>query len=324
MTDLLLRFDMRNPDFGASSRALYDAAIEMSVWAEEHGFYGVQLSEHHASEDGYLASPIVLAAAIAARTRRIRLRFALLLLPINNPLRIAEDLAILDIISGGRIEVVLGAGYVREEFEMFGIEPRERPRLMEEGFAAIRAAWTGEAFSYRGRRALVRPRPLQQPHPPLWMGGTSPAAARRAAGLADYFFTENPELFAHFNARRQELGMESLPFRDIGTGFLAASPDPDREWARLAPYILHECNSYGRWMSDAATTGQYREISDATALRESGVYPVLTADDCVEYIRARGDNGQVCLHPLISGLPPEIGWEQLQFFAERVLPRLHT
>jgi len=105
MADLLLRFDMRNPEFGASSQALYDAAIEMSVWAEEHGFYGVQLSEHHASEDGYLASPIVLAAAIAARTRRIRLRFALLLLPINNPLRIAEDLAILDIISGGRIEV---------------------------------------------------------------------------------------------------------------------------------------------------------------------------------------------------------------------------
>ena len=106
MPDILLRFDMRNPAFGADREALYRAAIEMAVWADEQGLYGVQFSEHHASEDGYLPSPLVLAAAIAARTQRLRLRIALILLPLNNPLKVAEDLAVLDVISGGRVEVV--------------------------------------------------------------------------------------------------------------------------------------------------------------------------------------------------------------------------
>jgi len=322
MADILLRLDMRNPAFGADRETLYRAALEMAAWADEHGLYGVQFSEHHASEDGYLPSPVVLGAAIAARTRRLRLRFALILLPLNNPLKIAEDLAVLDILSGGRVEVVLGAGYVPAEFEMFGVDPAERGRLMEEGIAALKAAWRGEPFRYRGRGALVRPRPLQQPHPPLWMGGSTPAAARRAARLSDYFYTENRELYRHFEAERERLGLAPVPFRDLGTGFLAVSEDPDAEWARMAPFVLHECNSYGRWSAAAATNSQYTEVTDAGALRASGLYPVLRPREAVDYIRARGPGAQLLLHPLISGMPPAIGWDQLRCFAEQVLPQL--
>ena len=322
MADILLRFDMRNPAIGADRETLYRAAIDMAAWADEQGLYGVQFSEHHASEDGYLPSPIVLAAAIAARTRRLRLRFALILLPFNNPLKIAEDLAVLDIVSGGRVEVVVGAGYVPAEFEMFGVDPAQRAHLMEEGVAALEAAWSGEPFMYQGRRALVRPRPLQQPHPPLWMGGSTPAAARRAARLSDYFYTENREIYGHFETERERLGLAPVPFRDLGTGFMAVSPDPDAEWHRMAPFILHECNSYGRWSAGAATNSQYAEVTDASALRASGLYPIMRPREAVDYIRARGPGAQLLLHPLISGMPPAIGWEQLQCFAQQVLPHV--
>ena len=155
MPQLLLRFDMRNPDFGADQRALYDAALDMAQWADEHGFDAIQISEHHGSDDGYLPSPIVLAAAMAARTSRIRLRMSLIILPFHDPLRVAEDLAVLDIISHGRLEVVVGAGYVPEEFEMFGVELKDRGTLMESKIAALKNAWSGEAFDYEGRRARV-------------------------------------------------------------------------------------------------------------------------------------------------------------------------
>ena len=322
MADILLRFDMRNPAIGADRETLYRAAIDMAAWADEQGLYGVQFSEHHASEDGYLPSPIVLAAAMAARTRRIRLRLALILLPFNNPLKIAEDLAVLDIVSGGRVEVVVGAGHVPAEFEMFGVDPAQRAHLMEEGVAALEAAWRGEPFTWQGRRALVRPRPLQQPRPPLWMGGSTPAAARRAARLGDYFYTENRELYGHFEAERERLGLAPVPFRDLGTGFMAVSPDPEAEWQRMAPFILHECNSYGRWSASAATNSQYAEVTDASALRASGLYPIMRPQEAVDYIRARGPGAQLLLHPLISGMAPHIGWEQLHCFAEQVLPHV--
>jgi alkanesulfonate monooxygenase SsuD/methylene tetrahydromethanopterin reductase-like flavin-dependent oxidoreductase (luciferase family) len=322
VADILLRFDMRAPAIGADRRALYQAALEMAEWAEAHGLYGVQFSEHHAAEDGYLPSPVVLAAAIAARTRTLRLRLALILLPFNNPLKIAEDLAVLDCLSGGRIEVVFGAGYVPAEFEMFGVDPARRAALMEEGFAAVKQAWRGEPFSYQGRRALVLPRPLQDPHPPLWMGGSTPAAARRAARLAEYFYTENRELYGHFEAERARLGLPPVPFRPLGTGFLVAAEDPEAEWRRMAPFILHECNSYGRWSAAAATNSQYAEVTDAAALRATGLYPILRPAEAVDYIRAQGSGAQLLLHPLISGMPPEIGRAQLEYFAAHVLPHV--
>ena len=112
MPNLVMRFDMRNPDFGADTQSLYDAAIEMAIWAEDHGFDILQISEHHGTDDGYLPSPMVLASAMLARTPRIRLRFSLIILPLNDPLKIAEDLAVLDVISHGRVEPIFGGGYV--------------------------------------------------------------------------------------------------------------------------------------------------------------------------------------------------------------------
>lgn len=322
MPNLIMRFDMRNPEFGASTQELYRAALDMAVWAEDNGFDLLQISEHHCSSDGYLPSPIVLASAMLALTSRIRVRFSLIILPLNDPLKIAEDLAVLDVISNGRVEVVFGGGYVPEEFEMFGVDPKERGVLMEEGINAITTAWRGQPFHYRGRTAQVLPRPVQEPRPPVWLGGSSKVAARRAARLADYFYTPNQSLYNVFREEAIKLGRDPGPWKDIGTGFLVVADDPEQEWNHLAPFILHECNSYGRWQQTAGSQGQYVEIEDASALKETGLYPVLTPEQAIAYAKERGDQGNVCLHPLISGFPPEHAWKQLHYFAEKVLPHI--
>ncbi|WP_372777146.1 LLM class flavin-dependent oxidoreductase [Litorivivens sp.] len=322
MPQLLLRFDMRNPDFGADQRALYDAALDMAEWADEQGFDCIQISEHHGCEDGYLPSPIVLASAMAARTKRIRLRMALIILPFHDPIRVAEDLAVLDIISKGRLEVVVGAGYVPEEFAMFGVELKDRGVLMESKINALKQAWTGEPFTYEGRPVQVTPRPVQRPHPPLWMGGSSKPAARRAARMVDYFYTENRALFEEFNAERERLGKEAIPFMELGSGFFVVSDDPDAEWKRMAPHILFECNSYGKWQASSAMQGQYLEMTDAAPLRETGLYPIIKPDEVADYLDRLGDNAQLCLHPLIAGQDPTYGWQQLESFSRVVMPHL--
>ncbi len=320
MPNLVLRLDMRNPQPGTSKTELYKAAVDMAAWADEVGFDVVQFAEHHGSDDGYLPSPIVLASAIAARTKRVRLRFGLIILPLYDPIKLAEDLAVLDIVSGGRVMVVFGAGYARHEFEMFGVDPRNRIRLVEEGIAAIKQAWTGEEFSYLGRRVRVMPTPVQKPRPPIWLGGSSEGAARRAAHVADHFYSGDPSHYAFYRDEATKLGRDPGPFRDIGTGFFVVTDDVDAEWARMGPFIEHEVRSYAAWIAAAGDANQAFAAPDMAALRASGAYPILRPDEGLAYVNGRGLTGDLSVHPLISGMPPEIGWEQLRRFEREILP----
>ena len=120
-----MRFDMRAPAIGAPATDLYAAALDMSGWAESHGCIAVVLCEHHGSEDGYLPTPLMLASAIAARTERLLLNLTVLL-PLYEPVRLAEEIAVLDIISRGRVSYVFGLGYRPEEYEQFGLSLRAR------------------------------------------------------------------------------------------------------------------------------------------------------------------------------------------------------
>ena len=314
-----MRFDMRNSK-SVPKTALYQAAIDMAVWADERGFHSVQFSEHHGSDDGYIPSPIVLAAAIAARTKSIRLRFSVVILPLHDPLKLAEDLAVLDIVSGGRVTVAFGAGYALHEFAMFGVDRADRGRLMEEGIAAIEQAWTGQPFTYRGRPARIMPTPVQQPRPPIWLGGSSPAAARRAARIADYFYTGERDLYDAYRAEAIALGRDPGPWKDIGTGFFIVADDPDAEWDRMAPFIAHEVQSYTQWIMASGDPNQAFPVVDLAGLRHSGAYPILRKDDGLAYAAARGIDGDLTLHPLISGIDPAIGWEQLRRFERDMLP----
>ena len=167
-----LRFDMRAPAWGAPPVALYAAVPEMCAWAEDHGGLAAVFCEHHGSEDGYLPSPFLLASAVAARTQRLPLSL-ILILPFYEPVRLAEDMAVLDILSGGRASYILALGYRPEEFEHFGVALRDRGRLADEKLALLRRLLAGETVIQDGRRITVTPRPQTAGGPGLtWGGGT--------------------------------------------------------------------------------------------------------------------------------------------------------
>jgi alkanesulfonate monooxygenase SsuD/methylene tetrahydromethanopterin reductase-like flavin-dependent oxidoreductase (luciferase family) len=324
MTDigafLSLRYDLRAPAFGAPPEALYQAALEQCAWAEENGFLMATLSEHHGSEDGYCPSPVVMAAAIAGRTRNLRIMIAALVLPLYDPIRVAEDLAVLDLASGGRVDVILGAGYRREELEMFGRTLDERIPLLEEGIEVLRQAWTGEEFEYRGRRVRVTPRPARPEGPGLILGGASPAAARRAARLGLGFLPVDASVWGYYQEACAELGRDVGPAPGLdGPRFIHVADDPDEAWARIAPHAFHDTNVYGAWLASANERGPYEMTDDVDSLRTSGAYVVITPDECVARIR---ETGSLMLHPLMGGLDPDLAWESLELIASKVIPRL--
>src|SRR3954452_19063838 len=118
----MMRFDLRAPDTGAPRAELYAAALDMAAWAETRGCLSAVLCEHHTSEDGYLPSPMILASAMAARTTTLPITIAVVLLPLYDPIRLAEEMAVLDVLSRGRTMVVAALGYRPSEYEMFGVE----------------------------------------------------------------------------------------------------------------------------------------------------------------------------------------------------------
>jgi len=332
-----MRFDLRNIDQSRNAE-LYREALEMAEWADRSGFDVVQLAEHHSCADGYIPSPITFAGGLAVRTRNVALRLVLVL-PLHDPIRLAEDLATLDIMSNGRVVPVLAGGYSPREFEMFGVALKDRPKLMVEGIETIRKAWTGEPFEYRGRQAQVLPRPVQQPRPPIWMGGSSPAAARRAAEYSDRFYSNDTALWDIYRARCQELGRDPGPAPDLGTGFFLVAEDPDREWQRMAPYFAAELQTYSaigastrQLLGDAIRqdvdeSGQESESGlqiNLEAIKALNAYPILNPDEAVAHFRQMRPFDDLTLNPLISGLPSDIAWEHLRTFERYILPQVRA
>ena len=146
-------YDFRNPpDSGIAMPSLYSQALEQISWLDGLGLDLIWFTEHHFVDDGYLPAWIPVATAAAAVTRRVRFSSDICLLPFFNPVRLAEDLAVLDNISNGRAEVGLGMGYAPHEFAGFGIPVSRRVSLMEEGLEVLRLAFSGEEFSFHGKR----------------------------------------------------------------------------------------------------------------------------------------------------------------------------
>ncbi|MEV6498375.1 LLM class flavin-dependent oxidoreductase [Streptomyces prunicolor] len=177
-----LRFDFRNPESAGTAMAdRYAAALDMAEWADGLGCARITVSEHHGSADGYLPSPVQMLTAMAARTKQVRFLVAALIAPFHDPLRLAEELTVLDNISRGRVDVIVEGGYVREEFAMFDVPMNERGKRVTEVVTTLKSAFTGEPFSYRGRTVRVTPAPYRPGGPAVLLGGSSEPAARRAA-----------------------------------------------------------------------------------------------------------------------------------------------
>jgi alkanesulfonate monooxygenase SsuD/methylene tetrahydromethanopterin reductase-like flavin-dependent oxidoreductase (luciferase family) len=319
----ILRFDMRCPEWGSASPAeLYAAAVEMSRYGERHGAAAIVVSEHHYSADGYLPSPLVLSSAIAAATERIPIQVGALVLPLHDPVRIAEDMVILDHLSRGRVSYALAVGYRSEEYAMFGHDFKSRGRRMETSLEALRSAFSGEPFEYEGRRAWVRPRPYTAGGPALFLGGHSRIAVRRAARFGLGVVTEGGTgLQDLYLEECRKHGNEPGLFIDPPTGSASSAfvaEDPDEAWERYGPHLLHDAQSYAAWMGEGHDSTSKSTARDVAALRaEQGSYRIFSVDEAIAYVRERG---MLALHPLCGGLPPELAWESLQLVAEEVIP----
>lgn len=324
MPALVVRYDLRLPGTDPRERKrLLDAALEQIAWADRQGLSAVVLSEHHGSVDGYLPSPIVFGAAAAACTTRIRISLAALVAGLHDPLRLAEDLAVLDLISGGRLVVTIGAGYVADEFAMLGKPFRGRGAAVEQLVSTLRRAWTGEPFALDGRTVRVTPAPYQPGGPPLLLGGSSAAAAQRAARLGVGFLPAVADHFEHYRAAVISLGRpDPGPFPPLGPRFIHVADDPEAAWARIAAYCLHETNAYAAWAAGSGIETGYAAYPDADALRRSGRYPVLTPDETLQLARELGPAGTLMLHPLAGGMDPDLSWESLRLVESTVLPAL--
>jgi hypothetical protein len=320
----VLSYDLRAPDFGAPARELYAAALDQVAWADELGFDSVGLGEHHASPDGYNPSPLILAAAMGARTRRILFRTAVLLVPFYDPIKLAEDAAVTQLATGGRLVLGIGGGYRPTEFEMFGRKLEDRWRVIGETIELLRLAWTGEPFEWQGRRCHVTPRP--EPAPPILLGGGTPAAARRAARIADGWFPPlEPKLWPPYRDECRTLGKpDPGEYPKQGPIFLWVSKDPDRDWERIAPHALHQLRSYTEWTVESfgRAAGPYAKNLSADSVRQSPAYQILTPEDTLALAEHLGDHSVLYLNPLLAGIDPAFSWEMLRLYEREVHPYL--
>lgn len=328
MLEFWLRYDLRSPPFGLGSAELARAAIEQVEWADKRGFHRVELTEHHGTPDNVNPSPLIIAAAMASRTSKIRFQPSAIILPLHDPIRIAEDCIMVDIVSNGRLDVTLGLGYMPAEFEMFGISLKDRANIMDSKLEALGRALKGESFEYDGRKIRVTPRPVQDDGPALFIGGGVLAAARRAATFGDGYYpmTYREDYVAEYRRVCAELG--KTPGRVMngnGITVIHIAEDPEEAWVKLAPYALYETNSYA---TNAASAGQalhQQSAESADALRKSGNYLVLTPDEGLSYCREQRDLGRhIVINPLICGIDPEFSWKSLELITSRIIPQLEA
>ncbi len=299
----------------------YRAALDMAAYVDAHGFDAVALEEHHGAANGWLRSPLTMAAAIAARTQRVRISVTALLVTLYDPVRLAEDIAVLDLISDGRFSFVAGSGYRPEEYHAVGKDWSARGRLMDEVIDTLLKAWRGEPFDYKGRRIRVTPVPQSRPHPLFFVGGMSAVAARRAArfGLPFYPPLEDPALEQVYREALAHHGKRGFVARPgAGNTMLFVDPQPEQAWERLGPYFLREMQEYDSWKVEGVRRPGEGITATIEDVRRSRRFAIMTAGEA----RALLDDGarhNVVLHPLAGGVPLDAAWASLRYFVEHVL-----
>ena len=309
-----IRFDMRAPNWAGSAADLYAAAIDMCAWAETRGAVLAVLSEHHGTDDGHLPAPLMLASAIAARTRSLAILLAAVSLPLWDPVRLAEEMSVLDLISRGRVSYAFGVGHRSSEYEQFGIDMATRGRVADEILAVLGPLVRGESVEYRGRTIRVTP-PCGSPTGPMVLiAGGSKAAARRAGafGLGFISQTDSPGLKGFYEeqcrAHGHEPGIIQFPVRGAPTAVFVAD-DVDAAWDALGPYLLHDAIMAASYRPHDDSVASITRADSVAALRaEDGPYRIFTPDEAAEYVRG----GRLLpLHPLCGGVPPDVAWPYL-------------
>jgi alkanesulfonate monooxygenase SsuD/methylene tetrahydromethanopterin reductase-like flavin-dependent oxidoreductase (luciferase family) len=342
-------FFLMQRDDGWSEQAVYDSALEQMLAAEGLGYHSAWIAEHHFNDYGLCPAPPVLAAFVAARTTSLRLGMGVSLLPLHHPVDLAEELAVLDVVSGGRLDVGIGRGGTLQDYQTFQADRTDSRARVEEGIALMRQAWGGAPFDFQGRfhsaeRLHVRPRPTQQPHPPLFIAANSEdsvvSAARLGLPTMSSFFVPLDELARRHRLYRETAAAEDRPAAEIdelegqawGMRVVHVAPSRGEALAAVeAPFM-----SYQRKMAvlrSDATGGSVPNSFDRRLLRlrpfqeylEAGWAIVGTPSDVQEglrqYLEATGYERLLLLMAL-PGLDTGLALRSMRLFTEEVAPGL--
>ena len=324
-------YDFRNPpQWQRPWEELYADVLDFIAWSEEQGFDGAWVPEHHLAEDGYLPSPMVVLAAIAARTRRMRIGSAIALAPLYHPLRFAEDAAVLDILSGGRLEMALAIGYRRREADAYGVDFGKRGARFDEFLEIVRRLWAGETVSFQGRHYTLNEAKLMPPSPrgqvTLHIGGFAEKALARVAKYADGYFG-NEEVCGLYMDKLREQGRDPAAARILLQAlFVAVADDPVAAMDELGPYFHHVNNSYGAWLAEDKAIGlddTKLEPMSLEAFKASGILQILTPGQAVDRFRRMKERMPALEHLMLMlppGLPPASFKPYAELFAREVIP----
>ncbi len=326
-----LWYDFRNPpQWQIPFERLYAESLDQIVEAERLGFDSAWITEHHFCDDGYTPSPMVIGAAIGARTKRLRLGTNLMVLPLHNPIRVAEDAATLSLLTGGRFDLGVGIGYRELEFREFGRELKQRPSLIEEAIEIIRRAWAGERINFTGKRFNVgdlRVLPVPEHTPKLYLGGMAEPAIDRAARIADGFLSTGSIGHDVYIACLKKHGRSPDEGVVIAGSWAIVSDDPEREARAIGPHALYQGNQYIEWgaFGPPETTPRFPDAETALA---QGLYQMWDADQAVAGItQLLKDCPQIRDLHFWARLPGETvaaGHRRVEYMAKHVLPKVRA
>jgi alkanesulfonate monooxygenase SsuD/methylene tetrahydromethanopterin reductase-like flavin-dependent oxidoreductase (luciferase family) len=313
--------DLRNPPQWRQDPArVFGFALEVCEEAERLGAHSIWLSEHHLFEDGYLPQPLTFAAAVAARTTRVRIGTAVLLAPMRSAVQIAEEAAVVDLLSSGRLELGLGAGYRLPEFELFDADITRRYTTTDARARELRELWDAGRLTPEPAQARV----------PIWMGYQGPRGARRAGLLGEGLLSASGGLYEPYRSGLEEGGHDPSIGRMAGNIPGVVTDDPDREWSTLAPYAAYQTDSYRRY----AVEGTGRAVPnpvDPERLRQGklgvilGSFLCATPEDAAAQIRRYTEGAPVetvFLWASIAGMPEQGVLRHVETICGRLAPLL--
>jgi probable F420-dependent oxidoreductase len=314
----------------------YRDAIELVKLAEDKGFDSAWVSEHHFSEDGYLPSLLPMLAAFATATERVELGTGVVLAPFHDPIRLAEDFAFVDQLSGGRVICGLGIGWREEEFRSFGIPTKTRVRRLEEITEILRLAWNEDRFDFSGRHykyegVSVTPKPARVP--PIMIGGFIDPAIRRAGRVGDGYISSraNPERvaesFAMAAEERTKAGRNGPP----AVGVLIngwVTDDPEKDWPEVRDGIGHQLGVYAGWRSGTDVPGKPLEVMppEEGMIRHTTAFG--TTDEVVETLQPYTESlnkypeSHMVVRLYYPGMDGDRAAPAVEKFATEVIPRL--
>jgi alkanesulfonate monooxygenase SsuD/methylene tetrahydromethanopterin reductase-like flavin-dependent oxidoreductase (luciferase family) len=316
-----LYFDLRNPpEWGVDSSYLYGSTLEICEEVDRLGCDSIWLTEHHLFDDGYLPQPLTYAAAIAARTKQVRIGTAIIIAPLHHPVELAEQAAVVDIISGGRLELGLGAGYRKPEFELFGADLETRYATNDERARELRRLWADGG---------VTPRPVQD-RLPIWMGYQGPKGARRAGLLGEGLLSFDPALWPAYRGGLSAAGHDPAAGRMTGGVQGWVSADPERDWPVVSRHLAHQVDSYRRLMVVGTDQPVPRPV-DPEKLRGReprgplSYFAYGTPTEMADWVRAHTAGAPVetvYFWGSLSGMPQEMVAEQARLLCTELAPLL--